>query len=196
MESILDQHYKGFSNDYLLDSFIRASYVHAAFEAGLIQELRKILRDQQELFLSDLPIHIVLAISDDEDPEDLSVSRGIVERMMTHGLSTRFAVKNILTCIEGNCEVPKGREFPFRGRQILRGREFRSRVRERRTSFLKEWRKREIGFSMQRMALIQKFLAQVNRPFMPSSVLHMIDSFLLGEFLAVLDDEVGVAFEL
>merc|ERR1719486_1410162 len=120
MESILDQHCNGFSNNLesYLESFIRASYIQAAFEAGLIQELRKIRRDQQELFLTDLPIHIVLAISDDKDPEALSVSRGMFEGMMTHGLSTRFAIKNILTCIEGNYEVSKGWAF-------------RSRVRER-----------------------------------------------------------------
>merc|ERR1711924_12316 len=129
-ESILDQHYTGFSNN--LDSFTRASYIQAAFEAGPMQELRKIQRDQQELFLTDLPIHIVLAIRDDEDM-DLSVLRGMVEGMMTHGLSPRFAIKNMLSCIEGNYEANYAREV-------------RSRVRERRTMFLKEWRKRERVF--------------------------------------------------
>ena len=188
MESILDR------QNRLYDSFERATYVQAAFEAGLIQELRKCRRDEQELFLTDLPMHIVLAITHDAALDvpsaiayELKFLGGMVEGMMTHGLSTRFTIKNILAFIDGNYEVETKR-----GNLVLH----RLRVRESRTSFLKKWRRREMSFSKQRMALIQKFLAQVNRPLMPSSVLHMIDSFLLGEFLAVLDDEVGVAFEL
>jgi len=193
MESILDR------QNRLYDSFVRAAYVQAAFEAGLIQELRKFRRDEQELFLTDLPMHIVLAIRHDAavDLASASVGRsvagelkflgGMVDGMMTHGLSTRFTMKNILAFIEGNYEVETKRD-----NLVLH----RRRVRESRTSFLKKWRRREMSFSKQRLDLIQKFLAQVDRPVMPSSVLHMIDSFLLGEFLAVLDDEVGVAFKL
>merc|ERR1719401_953341 len=187
MKSVLDQTNK------LYDSFIRASFVQAAFEAGLIKELRKIRRDQQELFLTDLPMHIVLAITHDavedsasERAAELKFLGGMVEGMMTHGLSTRFTIKNILALIEGNYEVEE-RRHDASGHS--------SRVRESRTSFLKKWRRREIGYSKQRMAMIQKFLAQVDRPLMPSSVLHAIDSFLLGDFLPVLDDEVGIDFE-
>merc|ERR1719254_191582 len=105
---------------------------------------------------------------------------------MTHGLSTRFTIEKILMLIKSNYEVETGRQ-PSSGHLL--------RVQKSRTSFLKKWRRREIGFSKQRMAMIQKFLAQVKRPLMPSSVLHAIDSFLLGEFLPVHDDEVGIDFE-
>mmetsp|Transcript_117430 Transcript_117430/g.185846 ORF Transcript_117430/g.185846 Transcript_117430/m.185846 type:complete len:113 (-) Transcript_117430:37-375(-) len=109
----------------------------------------------------------------------------MVEGMMTHGLSTRFSIKNILRCIEGNYEVQRRRRDACG---------HFSRIQESRTSFLKKWRRREIVFSQQRIALIQKFLARNCRPPMPSGVLHAIDSFLLGEFLPVLDDEVGIDF--
>merc|ERR1719353_2224441 len=100
----------------------------------------------------------------------------MVECMMTHGLSTRIIIKRILAFIEEGYEIM--RTLPP--------------AQERRISFLKKWRRHEIAFSKTRLSMIQKFLAQINRPLMPASVLHTVDSFLLGEYLPVLSDEVGI----
>merc|ERR1712224_572066 len=109
VESMLDQ------ENQLLSSIERALYVQAAFEAGLIQELRTIRRGQQELFLTDVPMHIVLAIDRDLDEivclKLLEFLDGMVECMMTHGLSTRFAINRILALIEEGYDVEDDDEF-------------------------------------------------------------------------------------
>merc|ERR1712032_246329 len=175
------------------DSFRRAMYAQVAFEAGLIQEMRKVQVDQKELFLTDLPMHIVLSIThefatEDSTSESSRVLRhlaGMVESMMAYGLSTRFAIRNILAAIKDGYEVDRGHDDM--NTHFLR-------VQNSRTRFLKEWRRRENVFSRQRAILIRKLFAQISLRSMPSSVLHAIDSFLLGDFAPIFDDEVGIDF--
>ena len=58
-----------------------------------MQELQKILRGQQELFLTALPMHIVLAIDECSDSDGSSeFLGGMVECMMKHGLGDAYLI--------------------------------------------------------------------------------------------------------
>lgn len=133
-------------------SLTRASYAQTAFEARLIQQLPEVWSGQQKLFLTDLPMHIILSISEDSTSKNfelLKLLRGMIKGMMAHGLSTRFAIKKMLAAITENYVVDKADDVELQ-------------VHKNSTRFLQKWWWREHVVSKQRMALIQKFLAQVN----------------------------------
>ena len=69
---------------------------------GLISHLREVQSGQRELFLTDLPVHIVCAISADPDKRDFKHFGSMVDSMMVHGLTTRFAIKDIVAAIQEN----------------------------------------------------------------------------------------------
>jgi len=170
----------------------RALYAHTAFEAGLISHLREVQHGQRKLFLTDLPVHIVCAISADPEKRDLRYFGGMVDSMMMHGLTTRFAIKDIVDAIQENYEVDM-LEGESDGPDAVAT--CRMQVQTARSRFLEKWRRKEILFSRQRMALVQRLCAQVGGRVMPPSILHHVDSFLLGDYVPVLDNEAGINFE-
>lgn len=182
------------SNDQYL-SCVRALYAHTAFQAGLISHLREVRVGQRELFLTDLPLHIVCAISADSEEREVKHFGSMVDSMMAHGLTTRFAIKDMVAAIQDNYEVDVlANELELDGPDAAAT--FRVQVQTARLRFLEKWRRKEIRFSRQRMSLVHRLCTQVGGRFMPASLLYHVDSFLLGDFKPVLDSEAGIDFEL